>query len=105
MTTSQLLGEIKETNLAYLLLAQQMLREDQHAAMFRLGISQEVADLLIGLTPAQVLKMANANILLCRFRFDDKLILGLLTNHGKSSGVSQSHATILMAGQPAEALA
>jgi flagellar transcriptional activator FlhD len=49
--------------------------------------------------------MAGANVLLCRMRFDDRLILGLLTSHGKEGTMPQSHAAILLAGQPAEAIA
>jgi hypothetical protein len=40
--------EIRELNLAHLMLAQKMLREDRETAMFRLGIGDAVADLLIG---------------------------------------------------------
>ena len=43
MNTNQILGEIKEINLGYILLAQRMLRDDKVAAMYRLGIGQDVA--------------------------------------------------------------
>lgn len=105
MTMPEMLGEIKELNLNYLMLAQQMIREDKDAAVYRLGISQELADILADLTTGQVLKMAGANVLLCRMRFDDRLILGLLTSHGKERAMPHSHAAILLAGQPVEALA
>ena len=39
-------NEIGDLNLAYLLLAQRLVREDVAVAMFRLGISRELADLL-----------------------------------------------------------
>lgn len=80
MSKDQLLGEIRETNLAYLLLAQQMIRMDIDTAMFRLGISKEVAEILDRLSPAQIMKMAASNMLMCRFRCDDRTILGLLTD-------------------------
>jgi flagellar transcriptional activator FlhD len=38
-------------------------------------------------------------------RFDDRLILGLLTSHGRDCALPQSHAAILLAGQPVKALA
>ena len=44
MRNTRLLDEIRETNLSYLLLAQQLIREDRAEATFRLGISEEVAD-------------------------------------------------------------
>jgi flagellar transcriptional activator FlhD len=105
MKHEQLMDEIRETNLAYLLLAQQMIRLDRATAMFRLGISDDVAQILEQLSAGQILKMAASNMLLCRFRFDDRLILGLLTDHGKSKPMAQSHAAVLMAGQPAAGLA
>jgi flagellar transcriptional activator FlhD len=105
VNTSEMLGEIKELNLTYLMLAQHMIRKDKFAAVYRLGISQEFADILGDLTAGQVLKMASANVLLCRMRFDDQLILGLLTGHGKERAMPQSHAAILLTGQPVEALA
>ena len=105
VNTSDMLGEIKELNLTYLMLAQHMIRADKPAAVYRLGISQQLADILADLSAGQVLKMAGANVLLCRMRFDDRLILGLLTSHGKEGTMPQSHAAILLAGQPVEALA
>ncbi|MCP5275313.1 MAG: flagellar transcriptional regulator FlhD [Burkholderiales bacterium] len=106
METKQLLDEIREINLGYLLLAQQLIREDKVAAMYRLGINQDVAEIIEKLTTSQLLKMASSNSLLCRFRFNDALIAELLSgnNRDDNSAVSQSHAAILMAGQPAEAI-
>jgi flagellar transcriptional activator FlhD len=105
MNTNQLHEEIKETNLSYMLLAQQMIRDDKASAIFRLGVSEELADLIVGLSPAQMLKMAGSNMLLCCFRFDERLLLNMVTDYNKDRMMSQAHATILMAGQPAEALA
>lgn len=104
MKIAELYDEIKELNLAYLMLAQQMLREDRDAAMFRLGISDEIAGMLDQLTPGQVLKMAGANMLLCRFRFDDRMLLGLLSNHEREAGSSRLHAMILAADKPVETI-
>ena len=105
MKMPEMMDEIKELNLTYLMLAQHMIREDKDAAVYRLGVSQQLADVLADLTAAQVLKMAGANMLLCRMRFDDRLILGLLTSHGKEGTMPQSHAAILLSGQPVEELA
>lgn len=104
MNRSDMTGEIRDLNLTYLMLAQQMIREDKTAAVYRLGVSQQLAEILSDLTPAQVLKMAGSNLLLCRLRFDDKLILGLLSTYGKDHAMPQSHAAILLAQQPVEEL-
>lgn len=68
MTNEQILNEIRETNLSYLMLAQNLIRTDREQALFRLGLSEEAADRLASLTPAQVLKIASGNTLVCRMR-------------------------------------
>jgi flagellar transcriptional activator FlhD len=106
MNTDQILSEIREANLSYLMLAQSLIRADREQALFRLGISEEAADMITTLSPAQTMKIAAGNQLLCRFRMDDDLVWGLLTNHGKGAandGVSRLHASILMAGRHQEA--
>jgi len=105
MDTNQILEEIREINLGYMLLAQQLIREDKVSAMYRLGINKDVVDILEKLTSSQLIKMAASNMLLCRLRFDDALIAEMLSSHSRDQAVAQSHATILMAGQPAEAAA
>jgi len=105
MVADQMMAEIQEVNLTYMMLAQQMLRKDKAAAIYRLGISQDVAGIVESLTPAQLLKMAASSMLLCRFRFDNSRIAELLTGHSKDRAMSQSHAAILMAGNPAAAMA
>jgi flagellar transcriptional activator FlhD len=105
VNTAQLHEEIKEANLSYMLLARQMIQDDQAAAIFRLGISEEMAELIAGLSPAQLLKMAASNKLLCGFLFDEKLLLNMITDYNKDRMMSQAHTAILMAGYPMEALA
>ena len=105
MNADQILSEIRETNLSYLMLAQNLIRSDLEQALFRLGISQETAAMLELLSPAQMLKIAAGNTLLCRFRMDDDLVWGLLTQHGRSAegdAASRLHASILMAGRHQE---
>ncbi len=103
ITNEQLMNEVREANMSYLMLAQHMLREDREQAMYRLGLHEEVADMITRLTPGQVLKIANSNMLMCRFRFDDDVVWSLLLSHGKTKtandGVNASaiHAGILMA--------
>lgn len=105
MNATDTYNDIKEVNLAYLMLAQNMVRSDREAAIFRLGISTEIADILERLTPGQVLKMASSDMLICNFRFDDTLLLNLLSNHERDRGVGQIHAAILAAGKPVETVA
>jgi flagellar transcriptional activator FlhD len=104
MRANDTYNDIKEVNLGYLILAQNMVRSDREGAIFRLGISDGIADVLERLTPGQVLKMAGSDMLLCSFRFDDKLLLDLLANHERDRGVGHIHAAILAAGKPVEAM-
>lgn len=105
MNPEQMTEEIREVNLSYMLLAKQMVQQDKAAAIYRLGISKEVADIIENLTHGQIMKMVAANLLLCRFRVDDRLILEMLANHNRGHAMSQSHAAILMAGRPVEHMA
>ena len=107
MDSEQLLAEIREANLTYLMLAQNLIRKDRAEALFRLGLTEEAADLLGMLSTAQLLKIASSNTLVCRMRVDDDLVWTLLTNHGKGAGAdgtSRLHAAILMAGKHQEAV-
>ena len=106
MTPEQILAEIREANLSYLMLAQSLIRTDREQALYRLGVTEETAALIGTLTPAQMMKIASSNTLLCRFRMDDDMVWGLLTNHGRGAAndtTSRLHASILMAGRHQEA--
>ena len=99
MTNEQLLAEIREANLTYLMLAQ---------TVFRLGLNEESCDLLGALSSAQVLKLASRNTLLASFRADDEMVWSLLTNHSSNkignAATNTLHANILMASRVSEVL-
>ncbi len=105
MNEIEILSEIRDANLNYLMLAQQLIRSDKATAIFRLGISKDIADLLEGLSNLQLLKLSTSNMMLARFRFDDSAILGMLTNYSKDRSQAHLHTAVLMAGQTAEAIA
>ena len=102
MEPTDMMAEIRDANLSYLMLAQQMIRLDKATAIFRLGISEEIADLIASLSNAQIVKLAGSNMMLARFRFEDSTILNMLTSYSKDRELAQAHATILMANQPIE---
>jgi len=103
MTKTDENNEIGDLNLTYLLLAQRLVKEDPAKAMFRLGMSKELADLLGNLSLSQIVKLASSSLLLCRFRFDDHPILSTLAQEGKSLSLQQAHTAILLSGQQMEA--
>jgi flagellar transcriptional activator FlhD len=102
MNGHEALESIREINLSYLLLAQQMLRADRPVGMFRLGLSGQMADLLSGLTLAQIVRLAASDQLLCCFRFNDHTMLAAMTAPGKHVDIGATHTAVLLAGQPAE---
>ena len=106
MTAEQILAEIREANLSYLMLAQSLIRADREQALYRLGVSEDTATMIASMTSAQIMKIAQTNTLLCRFRMDDDIVWNLITSHGKSAAnesVGRLHAAILMAGRHQEA--
>ena len=108
MNSEQMQKEIRDANVTYLMLAQNLIRADKAEAQFRLGVSEESADIIASLAPAQILKIASGNMLLCRFRVDDDVVWNLLTNHTPSKvdndATAKLHASILMAGRFSEAV-
>jgi flagellar transcriptional activator FlhD len=92
--------DIQELNLSYLILAQGMLRQSRAEGMYRLGIGEEVAEILLMLTPAQISRLASSPVLLCRFRLDDHVLLSALTNEAPRHDLQHLHASIWMAAQP-----
>lgn len=108
MTQDQILSEIREANLNYLILAQNLIRSDREQALFRLGVGEGTADILAALSPSQMMKIANTGTLLCCIRSGDELVWSLLTNQGKAAstaeGMSRLHASIVMASRHQEAV-
>lgn len=85
MHTSELLKHIYDINLSYLLLAQRLISQDKASAMFRLGINEEMATMLGGLTLPQMVKLAETNQLVCQFRFDNPQTIDY---HAADTGIS-----------------
>ncbi|WP_410815194.1 flagellar transcriptional regulator FlhD [Paraburkholderia sp.] len=102
MSDGEAQGFIREVNLAYIMLAQRMLREDRLVGMFRLGLSAQSAELLATLTLAQTVKLAASDHMLCRCRFDAHTILPTVAQSGTRVDVTPTHTAILLASQKAE---
>jgi flagellar transcriptional activator FlhD len=95
-------AEIRELNIAYLMLAQKMLRCDRETAMFRLGAGKALADFIENLSAARLVKMADNPVLIPRFRFDDEQIARLMTGEGRDETASTLHAAIIAANRSIE---
>ena len=96
MHTSELLKHIYDINLSYLLLAQRLIVQDKASAMFRLGISEEMADTLATLTLPQMVKLAETNQLVCHFRFDDHQTVTRLTQDSRGDDLPHIHTGIML---------
>lgn len=99
--TNSVLHDIREVNLSYLMLAQRLLRENYSAGMFRLGLGADVADIVLSLSPAQLVKLASSSSLICGFRLDDYCLLSSLTQDVLGGVLQQAHSTILLSQQAA----
>jgi flagellar transcriptional activator FlhD len=100
--SSSSLNDIQEVNLFYLMLAQRLLRENYAAGMFRLGFDTDVAEIVLSLSPAQLVKLAGSSNLLCQFRLNDYQLLSTLTQDVLGGVLQQAHSTILLSQQPVD---
>lgn len=94
---ASLLNDIQEVNLSYLMLAQRLLRENLAAGMFRLGFDADVAETVLKLSPAQIVKLAGSSSVICAFRLNDGQLLSSLTHDVLGGVLQQAHSTILLA--------
>mgnify|MGYP002335871305 CR=1 FL=1 len=95
---SEIFREIGDINLAYMLLAQKLVKQDRAAAMFRLGIGDELADLLANMTLSQIVRLASSNLLLCSFRLEDNPMFAVMGQQNDGA-LQQAHMSILMAAR------
>lgn len=91
-----LLSDIQEVNLSYLLLAQRLLRDNFSSAMYRLGFTEDVAAIVLKLSPAQLVKLAASSSLVCGFRLNDFDMLSALTHDVLDGVLQQAHSSILL---------
>ena len=96
MHTSELLKHIYDINLSYLLLAQHLIGQDKASAIFRLGITDDMATTLVELTLPQMVKLAETNQLVCQFRFNDHQTITRLTQDSRVDDLQQIHTGILL---------
>lgn len=91
--------EICDLHLTYLLLAQRMLKADRAQAVLQLGIPAEAADLLAGLSLAQMLELSASDLMLCSFRLADLPVTKTIdAEESRPAGaLQQAHLSIVLA--------
>ena len=85
------IASIRELNLSYLTLARRVLASDREAAQSHLGLSVDMADLLLKLSPEQTQRLASSSQVLCFFRMStDAMLAGLAgrSNEADTSAVA-----------------
>lgn len=105
MIQTEATKEIADLNLTYMLLAQKLLREDKAAAMLRLGISADMADVLLGMSLAETIRIATSNFVLCAFRLDELPVLRNVMQGERQASLQQAHISIVLAGAQQQAAA
>ncbi|MFM0051531.1 flagellar transcriptional regulator FlhD [Caballeronia grimmiae] len=92
------LASIRDLNLSYLTLARRVLASDREAAQVHLGLSAEIADTLLKLSPAQTDKLASSSQLLCFFRMSaDEMLGGLASRSVDAPASAVSNEALLAA--------
>ncbi|POT54753.1 flagellar transcriptional regulator FlhD [Citrobacter amalonaticus] len=90
------LQSIHDINLSYLLLAQQLIREDKFAAGFRLGLPEATIDTIKDLSLPKLIKLASTNQLICRLRVDNEMVIDMLTKDSRIEALQQIHTGIIL---------
>lgn len=91
------LAEIQDLNLTYLVLAKQMLAEDRDAAIFRLGLTPDVADYLLSLSAKKLSQLSRSNQLVFSLRFENAVDLEATLQSYRDFLGAPNHHSIVMA--------
>lgn len=91
--SSNILQQIEDLNLTYLLLAKHVLEKDFPSGLFRLGISQPEGQKLLSLSPKQISQLSRTNQLVFNLRLGmDSLELGSSMDKRDMSKLPNIHA-------------
>ena len=98
MNTTSDLNAIRELNMSYLMLARRVLASDREAAQSHLGLSMDMADLLLKLSPEQTQKLASSSQVLCFFRMStDAMLAGLAARSNEATASAVANDILLAA--------
>lgn len=87
---------VHDVNLSYLLLAQQMIREDPCSAGFRLGLDDQTMAHLASLSLAQIMKLSSSSQFICRLRIDSESVMSCITKDSRIDAVQHIHTGIIL---------
>ena len=104
MNADEVFSEIREVNLAYLMLAQRLARRNPVEAQVRLGMSAELTAIIGGLSAAQIVRLADSDVLLCGVGLHEGSVLSALNDSLGRHEMQPMHAAMLLAQLPARTL-
>ncbi|MHB9839388.1 flagellar transcriptional regulator FlhD [Paraburkholderia terrae] len=104
MNADEVFSEIREVNLAYLMLAQRLARRNPVEAQVRLGMSAELTAIIGGLSAAQIVRLADSDVLLCGVGLQERSMLSALNETLSRHDMQTIHAAMLLAQLPARTL-
>jgi flagellar transcriptional activator FlhD len=97
---TDLSSEVRELNLAYLLLAQKMVKNDMLSAQVQLGVPESVVEKLQNMTFTQAIRIASTPMVMCSMRFDDPKLWDVMTDERRDQKLARLHTAILNVCQP-----
>lgn len=97
MSLAKTLEEFQELNVAYLFLMQRMLAEDREAAMFRLKLTAEMADLFESLSVREISWLAAQGQFMLRPCSENAQQLEVILRNKRETGLTETHLAMLMA--------
>lgn len=97
MTQSKVLAELQELNLNYLLLVQKLVIEDREAAIFRLKIDEELADLIAEMSAKDLTMLARQPQSWLRPCVDAASVLKNILSNSRAPSMRETHLAMLMA--------
>lgn len=97
---NDLSSEVRELNLAYLLLAQKMIRNNPLMAQVQLGLPESAMDKLQNMSFTQAVRVASTPMVMCAMRFDDEKLWNVMTDNRRDPKLVGLHTAILSVCQP-----
>lgn len=88
--------------MTYMLLAKQLLSDDREAGIFRLGITEEVADYILSLSAKKLSQISRTSQFLCSLRFDDVVQFEATIASYRDYLATPSHHALLLASKSAK---
>lgn len=99
MITSEFMKRSYDFSLSYLLLAQRLIHDERDSAIFRLAIDDMTADTLSLLTLPKMIELAETDLLMFHFRFNDHNTIDHLTKVSRIDDLQQIHTGLLLSSR------